>query len=154
MPDQLELYPGEIVQKGDPPVESFCYPPTVAGLLKMICDYLAVRLTGKKNYRFIIISSQTPDQEGIGHAWLQTDPTENVQSMQAFIQGDWRPLYFFPPFHAEQIIGDPDNPPPGWRAIDGTLSQYPNLSGMFRDIPNSGGKKLYFAAFVGYTAGS
>lgn len=152
MPDQLELYPGEIVEKGDPPVESLCYPPTIAGLFKLIRDYLAVRLTGKKNFRFIIISSQTPDNEGIGHAWLQTDPTENVQSLQAFVQGDWRPVYLFPPFHAVGIVGNPNDPPPGWRAIDGTLSQYPNMTTLFKTLPE--GKTFYYAAFVGYSASS
>lgn len=152
MPDNLEHIPAELVFRNNPPPDTYCYPSTIIGLMRLIKDFFVIRLVAKQQFRFVIVSSQTPDQEGIGYPWLEVDSSGNVNGFKYFVKGDWRQIYVLPPYHVCYLYGDPANPPDGWRYLDGTVSGYENLSSLVKTLAS--GKKVYPAAFVGYTSGS
>lgn len=151
MPDQLESFPGELKMLDTMP-EDICWPRTVPALFKLIIKYMGVALKSKLGYRFVIESSQTPGPDDIGNTWFKTDTSGNYVGHYEYIQGDWRPVYDLPPFHVVWVIGNPDEPPTGFRTLNGTVSGYPNLTTQFRDV--GGGKTLFAVAFVGYTSSS
>lgn len=149
MPSENESIPGELVIL-DLNQQNLCWPKTVLDLLKLIVKYVAVALKGKPGFQFVVVAKTNPAAEDVFNPWFKVDASGNFISLNLFQQNDWKPVYPLPPYHVMWLVGDPNNPPAGFRPIDGTVSGYPNLSTQFRDVGD--GRKLYCAAFVGYTS--